>query len=641
MAGLCLFASPLLSACGADGDDPTRVSARWNPGEGELGAFPDDALTQDDPTSRTGLRLDVAPERYTLLRDLPELFRSIFRDLPLLDGFGVTAGMFLRFTGPLDPTTVPDVATSTTPATSVALVVEEPSGPKLWPIEVHLLDEGATVLAYPIYPLPPRTRAFLATTARLRAKDGRSVVAAGAMADALRGTGHDERTRRVAPRMAEAARTLVKLGVAGRVSDVAGAIVFTTQSLYEDAFAIAADVRSRTLRPLRGTECRTSSDFVRCDGALDAIDYRGDDGIIAEVAPSGPDTSHRYVLPFTVWLPKTRPGNYGGDAFPVLLYGHGLSSSREEAEGLAHLTAGMGIATVAIDAPHHGEHPTATAGSAFEQVFAFFGVDVDATLLRPFVMRDHFREATYDKLQVLRMIALGLDVDGDGTVDLDPSRVLYMGMSLGGIMGPELCALAPEIRAAVLVVAGGRIANIVSDGPTFSTLVDLLRPADTTPGDLARFFPVVQAIADRGDPAIFGAHLLDAPALRPAPFASTAPAMPHVLMAMVMGDDVVVNSSNRALAQAMRLPQVPPILEVIDGTPRAVAVPILGNLPGNRTAGLLQFDHITRGSGFEPATHSNLGGSVVGMLTWLHFLDTYLVSGVPEIIDSLGSIGRR
>jgi hypothetical protein len=38
-----------------------------------------------------------------------------------------------------------------------------------------------------------------------------------------------------------------------------------------------------------------------------------------------------------------------------------------------------------------------------------------------------------DLLQLVRVIEVGMDVDGDTVPDLDPSRIYYFGQSLGGI----------------------------------------------------------------------------------------------------------------------------------------------------------------------------------------------------------------
>src|SRR5437867_9184034 len=95
----------LCAACGDDG--PTPATMMWSPAGGELGAYPDDALTRDDPASRTGLRLALDTSRIPSLAKLPETFQKVFRALGTLDGFGLTSGIIVRFDRALDPASVP------------------------------------------------------------------------------------------------------------------------------------------------------------------------------------------------------------------------------------------------------------------------------------------------------------------------------------------------------------------------------------------------------------------------------------------------------------------------------------------------------------------------------------------------------
>ena len=58
-------------------------------------------------------------------------------------------------------------------------------------------------------------------------------------------------------------------------------------------------------------------------------------------------------------------------------------------------------------------------------------------------------------MQLARVIGVGMDVDGDGFADLDPSRIFYVGFSMGGIQGAALLAVDPSISAGVLNSPGG------------------------------------------------------------------------------------------------------------------------------------------------------------------------------------------
>ena len=626
---LCIAAA---WAIGCGDGAPTQVELAWNPGGGQLSVFPDDALTVADTTSRTGLRPAIEPLDFELLADAPETFQEIFRDLATLDGFGLTAGITLRFDAALDPTSVDSGELTANLAAPVVIMVETATGATPWPYEAELTDEDMTLILEPMIPLPPKTRVYVAVTTRLRSASGLSLAPSPAMKAALAGDAVDAATGRVAERIAGSATAFIAAGGASSIEELAGVVVFTTQSVYEDAGAIADLFAARDIRPT-AIECVTEELWIACEGSFLAVDYRGADGFIEDVGSVDADTT--YEIPFTVWLPLVAPGPYGGDAFPTLIYGHGLGGGRDQGARLAEFAAPRGMATIAIDALKHGDHPTAESNAPLTRILDFFGISTQDLSFKPLLMREHFRGSSYDKLQLVRMLELGVDVDGDQQVDLDPARVSYLGVSLGGIMGPELLALAPSIGAAVLVVPGGRVSSIVSDAEQFGIIIELMRPDDSTDGDVDRFFPVLQTMLERGDAAVWAPYLLGDE--RPSSMPVSAP---HLLMGMVLDDDTVPNTANRALARALNIPLVPPLRQEVGLITTTGAAPIAANLADGRTAGLLQFDRVEDdGGGTRPATHSNVGDSDVGAEAWFHFLDSYLTTGTPEIIDPYEQLG--
>jgi pimeloyl-ACP methyl ester carboxylesterase len=57
-------------------------------------------------------------------------------------------------------------------------------------------------------------------------------------------------------------------------------------------------------------------------------------------------------------------------------------------------------------------------------------------------------------MQLVRVIEVGMDADGEGIRDVDPSRIYYFGFSMGGIQGAAFAAVEPRVRAAVLNAPG-------------------------------------------------------------------------------------------------------------------------------------------------------------------------------------------
>lgn len=78
--------------------------------------------------------------------------------------------------------------------------------------------------------------------------------------------------------------------------------------------------------------------------------------------------------------------------------------------------------------------------------------------------RDGVRQTVVDLMAFVRAIEGGVDVDGNGSADLDPARVYYFGQSLGGMYGTTLLAVEPNVRAGVLNVAGGSMVELLRLG---------------------------------------------------------------------------------------------------------------------------------------------------------------------------------
>jgi hypothetical protein len=67
---------------------------------------------------------------------------------------------------------------------------------------------------------------------------------------------------------------------------------------------------------------------------------------------------------------------------------------------------------------------------------------------------DAFRQTAADLMQLVRVIEVGMDADGDGLRDLDPARVYFDGGSWSGGYGSVFVPVEPHIRAAVLKAPG-------------------------------------------------------------------------------------------------------------------------------------------------------------------------------------------
>jgi hypothetical protein len=179
---------------------------------------------------------------------------------------------------------------------------------------------------------------------------------------------------------------------------------------------------------------------------------------------------------FNLYLPSgPKPAN----GWPVAIFGHGNGASKEytfAAPGSGNVAATMaahGIATIAINATGAGFGSLGTltvnqtAGDPVTFSSGGRGIDqngdhiIDAneglsaapprTIL---LLTDGVRQTVADLMQLVQLIEVGIDVDGDGLNDLDPSRIYYFGWSLGANYGTVFLGVEPSVQVGVLTSPG-------------------------------------------------------------------------------------------------------------------------------------------------------------------------------------------
>lgn len=559
--------------------------------ETTFSTFPDDHWTVPDASTATGLRVSM-PADHPAFSAYNATFGGMLDQLGTLDGFGLTPPHILRFV--YAPATL-----------APTLLVEEDGGWTPYEVEVETFDHGRGVAVVPWRPLPPGARVVLALRTDPEAEGCISP------SPALRALLHPESTEPLATRYAEG---LSALGWAPE--EVGAMVVYTTQSAEDVDAAVAADVASRTYALDAPATCTDEGPWRDCRGTVTVGDYR-----VGRVVPDEPvAVRSTYALPVAFWLPPA--GTTG--PYPTVICGHGLGGSKSQCQFLAEIAAPEGVAVVAVDAQAHGEHPLRTAEGDLEQIMELFGFTISPQSLDALAWRDNFRASAWDKLQVVRAIRLGVDVDGDGTVDLDGERMAYAGASLGGIMGPELLAWA-DLRGAALAVPGGELTKLILDSDTFGMMGAAISPPDWDEDDIFAAAPLVQTLIDAGDPLVHAAAVTRRRA---------DGAGPHVTLLMAYPDTIVPNSATAALAQAFGVTGLGAELLPIPGV-AFQADPLFGNLPDGATGALLQFDetHPSDGAPAEPADHSTLHESEEAAAVMRPFLIEVLAGETPTVAD--------
>ncbi len=584
---------------------PPRVCSTtliYDPIEGvELHMWPDDLLTKENPSTPTGIELDVTAESAPWTSTLPPAVRGAVASAKGLSGFGTLSGVVLRFDAPMAG--FPATAEESLASETLALIDLEAE--ERVPYEVLPGDGDKTIVVQPLRPLRPKTRHALLTS--LEDAEGNCVAPSPAMTALIEGSGTGP-LENMNTRIAEAiAAADIEPG------ELTSVTAWTTHGDLELMAEVAA-----TIRDLEPTWTEIDCDERRCEGTFEAADFRAPEGRIL-----GSDVVANYTLPVSVWLPE------GEGPHPTLIVGHGIGGARGNAGGIFNAVADMGFAVVAADALKHGGHPTADPDAGQLAALGFLGLDIQALEIDASGLRGNFNQTNMDRLQLIELLRHDPDVDGDGRPDFDLDRLGYWGISLGGMLGSGLLALSNDIGAGILSVAGGRLLIFVTDTGQISAFRPVLNNLLGGEARLHRLLPLAQSVVDAADPAAYAPFIFE-------DRLDGGDRSPNVLLPVAVEDETVPPASAKALARAMRLPHVGPVADPVDYLEEQPA-PVSGNMPGEATGAYFQFDRVGVDS-IQKAQHNNTPLSPEGRLQARHFLQTWM-EGSAEVLDPFEELG--
>jgi hypothetical protein len=467
-----------LSACAGDESIdalPTPVIAIYGPSEEtSLVPFPSNRLTAPDPSTRTGLRLDIRAD--TTGDVLIVNYASIAQRFNELDGFSTSGGFALGFTGALDGSTfagpqggkkdrdidVQAFVARDTPLLLLDIDERSPERGRAIPILPRYYaqpndgyyEDEFSVVARPLVPLAPKRTYLFAATKALHGADGLSVARSQGTKDFLSDLDSSAYGREV-----DRGLDVLEASLGVSRDEVVVVSTFTTGSVTDELFALAERVRGEappaTALPWEMETPPADPDHrVRFRAQFVASEYRSREGtfVIEDGVPKPQSAASIEV--FLAFSDASISGPR-----PVVIFQHGLGGDKDGCWGTAERLSELGVAVIAIDSPEHGFRGEAS-GDMLSSVLGFFGIDRDTLAFDLGKVRDNFRQMAMDQLELVRFMRSqgGLDLlpigAPDGIADLDVSQFLYIGHSFGSVQGPTIFALAPEIRHAVWNVGG-------------------------------------------------------------------------------------------------------------------------------------------------------------------------------------------
>lgn len=582
---LFILLAMVLTACGGGTSDNNRLQ---NVGDNLAPALARTSVAFDPKSTSLKFPLplptDLARSAATGLNAIPGTGEP-FDAMNSMAGFSTSGPIFIPLTGQVRPTSVDNQS---------IIVLDATDGLQPCTFEVGEGDagNGSLVIANPVKPLKSERRILVIVTDKvfdvnglalgssftIRQLKDRSPLVGSTLLSAEDAAALEPVRQTYQPLWQQAETFL------GRSrDDIPFVFGFTTQRLSATLPAIRSRIQGETPTPAFTREfvdeasvldfmstnpigrqvLTEQSDFAQVVGAvrygtIPATQYLANANTANE-RPFDESLTSQGILNVEFLLCTPNPQTFPGER-PVVVYQHGFTRTKDDLLAISRDVCGQGFALIGIDAVRHGNQtepgldpnaPPGGSGTGF----------VNLANLRLF--RDYIRQTSANQMTLVRAITRGAFPS-----QLASNPPLFVGTSLGGIIGGVTLAVEPNLPRGLLNAAGGRLTRLALDSQTFRTIVvDGLAAqglAENSP-EFRQFFWIAQTVLDDADPVNY----------RPSG---------EVLLQEMIGDTVVPNSCTTDLALALNLPQVNAKQAILvtapgfgDFTLSQVAAPISGS----------------------------------------------------------------
>ncbi|MFO0555367.1 MAG: hypothetical protein U0271_43725 [Polyangiaceae bacterium] len=540
-----------------------------------------------------------------------------------LSGFSPLAAGFMRFSGGLDPATLPDAAGSLESSASVQLVDITPDSPdygKRTPIYVEFhKDQGVywqpNTLAFmpvPGYPLRPKTQYALVVTTAVKAEDGKDLVAPATLKQVL-GL-EDTSDAAVAAYRDSVAHAIVELESLGLdAASIVDLTVYTTDDPTEEYFAAAGalptQIEAPTADPAAWTLRDEASTYDEYEGSYGpspnyqrgTVPYAsfGDGGGFILDDNGIPQIQNTFSLRFSLSVPKAANCPMPANGYPIVMYAHGTTGDYRSyvGDGTAKSLTSQCLAVMGVDQIFHGTRPGAPDNDTTLQILFFNFNNVEAA-------RTNVRQSGLDEVQRARlfteshMTVPAAITPGGAEIRFDATKLMFFGHSQGSLNGPLFLAGSPAPLGAVLSGASGvmqiTLIEKTKPEPSVANLVktiflQLLFDEQAEVGVIYPPIALAQTIVDAVDPVNYARSIV----LEPKFGGSKSIYQTEGVRADGTGDSYAPPRGGEALAIALGLPiQTPVVHDPQDdvGTLERVTIGpdgLSGNLADGQASGVL------------------------------------------------------
>ncbi len=562
------------------------------------------------------------PHQTILLRDYLDAAKG------LVDGFSTVGAAYLRFTGDINPASLPQSPQdSLDPKSSLQLIdVSSSERGKRHLVQtlfrkeegVYWLPNTLAVLPALGVPLKPATRYALVATRTLRSAAGQVVTPSADLEEVLGTRAPTPRTLAARTAFGTAVDEVEKAGIAR--ADIAHLTVFTTVDPTAELFTVndrvRTDVPAPTVKDGTWAQKEQTAAYDVYEGTYGPspnyqagklpFAQKGDGGGFAFDAAKKPILQGTFDLRFALVVPNAQKCPAPAAGYPVVLYAHGTGGDYRSMidDKTSDALAQQCLASMGIDQIFHGTRPGAPPASDPNREgniqLLFFNLN------NIVAARTNGRQAAIDVTQQARLFsdahtAVPATVSRTGqAIAIDGAKVLFFGHSQGSLNGPLYLAADPSARGGVLSGAGSMIAIALlektkpqpSVAQAVKTLLRLISADEQA--ELSIYHPVMsfaQALVDAVDPVNYDGYVFQHPRAGNAPKSiyETEGINPDGT-----GDSYAPPHGIEIGAVALGLPRmapgVRPIAEAAFAGLVDVTVPaagLAGNLAGGKASGVL------------------------------------------------------